>query len=115
MISDVACDPELPPELRISGMRMARMPSPAFSSAENPFVAKLVNISPTNRIASQPTRFRIIGQKPIWVYGMSSASIPPNFWTSSVCSFWSTSMTSSTVTTPMMWPDSLTTGNATRS
>ena len=102
MISDVACEPELPPELMTSGMNIAS--TTAFEiSPSKCCIAVAVSISERNSAHSQPARFRIIAPKLICVYGSSSASIPPNFCTSSVCSRTMASITSSTVTMPSTW------------
>ena len=62
MISDVACEPELPPELMISGMNSVR--TIAFSSSVSKCcIAVAVSISPMNSAQSQPARFRIIIRK----------------------------------------------------
>ena len=114
MISDVACEPELPPELMIRGTKSASTTACAISPSKW-LIAVAVSISPKNSAVSHPPRFLIIGQKRIEMYGSSSASIPPSFWMSSVCTSSRISITSSTVTTPMMCPLSLTTGTAMRS
>jgi hypothetical protein len=114
MINDVACEPELPPELTISGTN-SDSTSARLSSSSKPCIALAVNSSPMNRRQSHTPRFRIMPQKLMDVYGSSSASMPPIFWTSSVCSWTMTSMTSSTVTTPIRCPLSLTTGTAIKS
>ena len=66
MISEVACEPELPPELMMSGMKrvstMARLSSPSKCC-----IAVAVSISLRKRAQSQPARFRIIVPKPILV------------------------------------------------
>ena len=64
MISEVACDPELPPELMMSGMN--RVSTIAFSSSPSkPCMAEAVSISDRNSTQSQPPRLRIIRQKPL--------------------------------------------------
>jgi hypothetical protein len=68
MISDVACDPELPPELMISGTKSASTTARSISCSKCP-IAVAVSISPKNSAVSQPARFLIICQKPISVYG----------------------------------------------
>ncbi len=75
-------------------------------------MALAVSISPMNSIASQPARFWTMLGKLVCRYGDSNASIPPNFWTSSVASSWTTSTMSSMVTMPCMRPASSTTGMA---
>ena len=64
IISEVACEPELPPELMISGMNSVS--TTAFSSSPSkPCMAEAVSISTRNSAQSQPARFRIIAKKPI--------------------------------------------------
>jgi hypothetical protein len=59
MISEVAWDPELPPELMISGIKRVR--TTAFSSSDSKCcIALAVSISPRKSAHSQPARFRII-------------------------------------------------------
>ena len=108
-MSEVACEPELPPELMMSGMNSASTTRPLDLVLEVPHGGGREHLAEEQR-HSQPARLRIIAQKPIWVYGSSSASMPPNFCTSSVCSATSASITSSTVTMPRMWPAWSTTG-----
>ena len=78
-------------------------------------MAVAVSISPMNSTASQPPRFFIIVNRSVWKYGLSSASMPPNFWMSSVASSCTTSTMSSTVTMPFTCLSASTTGTATRS
>ncbi len=62
MISDVACEPELPPELMISGMN--RVSTIAFSSSLSKYcMALAVSISRGTGRASQPARFLIMAEK----------------------------------------------------
>ena len=68
-----------------------------------------------NSAASHPARFWSMWPMLISMYGSSSASMPPNFWTSSVVSATSASITSSTVTMPSTRPSVSTTGTARRS
>ena len=78
MMSDVACEPELPPELMTSGMNIAS--TTAFEiSPSKCCIAVAVSISERKSAHSQPARLRIMLPKLISVYGSSSASIPPNF------------------------------------
>ena len=64
MMSEVACEPELPPELMISGMKSVR--TSAFSSSLwKPCIAEAVSISDRKSAQSQPARFLIIRPKPI--------------------------------------------------
>ncbi len=64
MMSEVACEPELPPELMMSGMKspstMARL-----SSASKVCMAVAVSISPRKSAQSQPARFLIMVRK--WI------------------------------------------------
>ena len=53
MISDVDCDPELPPDEMISGMNSASTAARSISCSKCP-IAWAVSVSPTKRIASQP-------------------------------------------------------------
>jgi hypothetical protein len=63
-MSEVACEPELPPELMMRGMKRVR--TTAFSSSDSKCcIALAVNISPRKSAHSQPARFRIISRKPI--------------------------------------------------
>ena len=66
MMSDVACDPELPPELMMRGMKsvstMARLSAPSKCC-----IAVAVSISLRNSAHSQPPRLRIMVQKPTFV------------------------------------------------
>lgn len=103
MISDVAWDPELPPELMMSGTKRASTIA-RLSSASKCCIAVAVSISPRKSAQSHPARFLIIVANVIWVYGSSNASRPPSFWRSSVCSFTTVSITSSTVIVPRGWP-----------
>ena len=54
--SVVACDPEFPPLLMMSGIKSARTTARSISAEKNP-IAVAVSISPTNRIASQLSAF----------------------------------------------------------
>ena len=83
MISDVPCEPVLPPELMISGTNSATTAAFSISPSKYP-IAVAVSISPRNSAASQPPRFFTISQNPTSKYGLSSASEPPSFWISSV-------------------------------
>ena len=65
--------------------------------------------------ASLLARFFTIRASGIVVYGSSRASVPPSFWMSSVASSSATSSMSSTVTMPISFRFSSTTGSATRS
>lgn len=66
MISEVACEPELPPELMISGMNSVS--TTAFSSSPSKCcMALAVNISPRKSAASQPARLRIMPAKLIFM------------------------------------------------
>ena len=76
----------------------------ARSRPRSSCIAVAVSISPRKSAHSQPARFLIIATKLISMYGSSSASIPPNFCTSSVCSRTIASITSSTVTMPSTCP-----------
>ena len=73
----------------------------ALSSASKCCITEVVSISLTSRMLNHPARFFSMLTNPICMYGSSSASMPPNFWTSSVCSSCMASITSSTVITPM--------------
>ena len=85
-MSDVACEPELPPLEMISGTNSASTTALAISSSKYP-IAVAVNISPTNKTASQPRAlFDHVETCRCCRYGASSASIPPSFWMSSVAS-----------------------------
>ena len=59
MISDVPCEPELPPELMMSGRKIASTVARSISFWYTPS-AVAVNISPMNSALSQPARFLII-------------------------------------------------------
>ena len=113
MMSDVACEPELPPELMTSGMNIARSAARSIS-LWNPCIAVAVSISDRKSAHNHGARFRIIWKKPMSMYGASSGRVPPNFWASSVCSRTIASMTSSTVTMPSTWSPSSMTGTASR-
>ena len=54
MISDVACDPELPPELMTSGMNMRQHDRASRSRASKCCIAVAVSISERNSAQSQP-------------------------------------------------------------
>ena len=75
-------------------------------------MADAVNNWKKNKRISQKPLFLIISNQCVWRYGSSSASIPPNFWMSSVfcCSIWS--KISSIVTIPTKTPASVTIGSA---
>ena len=64
---------------------------------------------------SHPARLRTIRQSGMRMYGSSNASMPPNFWMSSVASSSATSSMSSAVTIPTSTPFESTTGKAARS
>ena len=106
-----AWEPELPPLLMMSGTKSARMTARAISSWKRP-IAVAVSISLRKRAESHPPRFRTMVQKPMSKYGASRASMPPNFWMSSVASSWTTSTMSSTVTMPFTCRSSSSTGMA---
>ena len=53
MISEVACEPELPPELMMSGRKRASTTARSISCSKWP-MAVAVSISPRNRAQSQP-------------------------------------------------------------
>ena len=74
----VACEPEFPPLLMISGMKRASTTARSISAEKKP-MAVAVNISPTKRMASHPARLRTICPNVTSRYGPSSASIPPIF------------------------------------
>ena len=59
MTSDVACDPELPPEEMISGTNSASTTALSISFSNTP-MAVAVSISPRKSAASQPARLRIM-------------------------------------------------------
>ncbi len=83
-----------------SGMNIASTTARSISPSKC-CIAVAVSISPRERARrASRARFLIICPKPISVYGSSSASMPPNFCTSSVCSRTIASITSSTVTMP---------------
>ena len=64
MISDVACDPELPPLEMISGRNEES--TMAFSSSPSKWpIAVAVSSSPMNSTASHPARFFTIKSRPI--------------------------------------------------
>jgi len=68
MTSEVACEPELPPELLIRGINNVR--TNAFSSSLWKLcIALVVSISLRNSAQRQPARFLIIIMKPICMYG----------------------------------------------
>ena len=114
MISDVACEPELPPLAMMSGKNSESTNALLISFSNRP-IAHVVNIPPTKSTLSHPTRFLIMSPKRVCVYASSRASRPPKRWTDSVCSSWMASMTSSTVTMPSTRPTSSTTGSAIKS
>src|ERR1043166_795446 len=114
MINVAACEPELPPLEMINGTNNASTTARAISCSKNP-IAVAVNNSPINKMTSQPARLRIIFGSEMWMYGSSSASVPPNFCMSSVAASSATSNTSSTVTMPTSLPAESTTGNTLRS
>lgn len=62
MMSDVACEPELPPELMMSGMKRLST-SPRLNSTWKCCMAVAVSISLKNSAQSQPARFRIIVER----------------------------------------------------
>ena len=62
MISEAACEPELPPLLMMRGTKRARTTARAISPSKRP-MAVAVSISLRNRTMSQPARFRIRLQK----------------------------------------------------
>ena len=114
MISVAACDPLLPPLLMISGTNIVST-STLSSSTWKCCIAVAVSISLRNSIMSQPARFCIIVTKPVFTYGRSSDSSPPNCCMSLVSFSSASSITSSTVTTPITTLLLLVTGSATRS
>ena len=113
MTSEVACDPELPPLEMMSGTNSASTTALAISCSKKP-IAVAVSISPRKSAESQPARFRSMREKAMLRYGSPRASVPPNFWISSVASSLTTSTTSSTVTTPFILRCASTTGMAMR-
>ena len=66
MISEAACEPELPPLLMMSGTKRARTTAFAISSSKRP-IAVAVSISLRNRTSSQPARLRMRRQKGVAV------------------------------------------------
>ena len=97
----------------ISGRNSASTTARAISSWKFA-MAVAVNISPRNKTTNHPARLRIIFQREMRMYGSSSASMPPNFWISSVASCSATSSMSSIVTMPTSTPLESTTGSAAR-
>ena len=78
MMSEVACEPELPPDEMMSGTNSAN--TTARSIAPSKYViAVVVSISPTSNTDSQPPRFLSISSGAMSMYGASRASIPPSF------------------------------------
>ena len=65
MISDVACDPELPPELITSGMNCDSSSTRPISCFIACAITDAVSISLTASTASQPPRLRTFCQRPI--------------------------------------------------
>ena len=62
MISDVACEPELPPELMMSGMKRIKT-SALLSSASKCCMALVVSISLRKSAQSHPARLRTMVAK----------------------------------------------------
>ena len=114
MTSVEAWDPALPPLEMMSGMNSASTVARPISPSKNAS-AVAVSISPTSSTASQPPRLRSISRRRDCRYGTSRASMPPNFWASSVASSCTTSTMSSTVTMPFITPPLSTIGITVRS
>ena len=62
MMSDAACEPELPPLLMMRGTNSASTTARAISSSKRP-MAVAVSISLRNSTSSQPARLRMSDQK----------------------------------------------------
>ena len=86
MMSEVACEPELPPELMMSGMNSASTTARLDLVLEVPHRRGREHLAEEQRARASPRASGSSGRRPISMYGSSSASMPPNFCTSSVCS-----------------------------
>ena len=70
MISEAACEPELPPLEMMSGTKRASTTARAISSSKRP-IAVAVSISLRKSTISQPARLRTSVQNGVAMYGSS--------------------------------------------